>query len=321
MRTRPVSALAALALGAAGAVLPLGSAVAAPTAGVDGVGADCVTHTEEVGGRAADGHRKDPHDLSDRQAAAMDTALTKALAAKGLRITGKGVEQKGKPGGGGSGQFTSAVIDVYWHVITDGSNGALSDADLAAQLQVLNEGYAGSGFTFRTAGTDRTDNASWYNGITNGSSAERSMKKSLRKGDMGDLNVYTADLGGGLLGWATFPKSRLDPMDGVVLLDASLPGGSATNYDEGDTGTHEVGHWLGLYHTFQGGCSGSGDYVDDTAPEASPAYECPVGRDSCAGGGLDPIRNFMDYTYDSCMDHFTDGQVARMQGAWTAYRA
>jgi hypothetical protein len=227
---------------------------------------------------------------------------------------------KGGPGGGTPG-VTGGVIDVYVHVITDGNEGNVSDADIQRQLGVMNTGFASTGWSFRIVATSRTTNAAWFT-ATPGSPAESAMKNTLRQGGADDLNFYINNMGDDLLGWATFPSdyTRAPKMDGVVVLYSSLPGGAAGIYGHGDTATHEVGHWMGLYHTFQGGCNGKGDYVDDTAPEASPAFYCPVGRDTCSKAGLDPITNFMDYTQDDCMNTFSAGQDARMDGLFSTYR-
>jgi hypothetical protein len=216
----------------------------------------------------------------------------------------------------------SKTIPVFFNVLTDDSGaGGVSDQQINSQMRVLNNAFAGSGFDFSLSGIRRTANTSWYNGCAK-VNIERSMKKALAFDPAHNLNVYSCGLGSGLLGYAQFPNSYPEDsfMHGVVILNESFPSGSATNYDEGDTATHEVGHYLGLYHTFQGGCKAPGDSVDDTPFEASPAFGCPVGRDTCAAPGLDPIYNFMDYTYDSCMDTFTTDQRIRAQDIVSTYR-
>jgi pregnancy-associated plasma protein-A len=240
----------------------------------------------------------------------------------------------------------TVTIPVAFHVLRKDTTVAGGNAPLSwieAQIYVLNQAYSGAtggvdtGFQFKLASVDRTTKASWFKlfyaqggtpRFVRGSHKEIQVKKALHEGGPGTLNVYTGALGKFLLGWAWFPSSfvgdRAFPRfyDGVVIDFRSMPGADFGPYDEGDTLTHEVGHWFQLFHTFQNGCKAPGDGIDDTPFEASPAFGCPENRDTCASKpGEDPITNFMDYTDDACMFEFTQDQADRMQQAWEAYRA
>ena len=224
--------------------------------------------------------------------------------------------------------ISGGVVNVYFHVVNNGSgiaNGDLTTQMISDQIAVLNGAWASTGWSFALVSTNRTTNADWY--VNCYGTAESAMKTALRQGTADDLNLYSCNPSGGILGYATFPSSYTSQpkLDGVVVLYSSLPGGSAVPYNLGDTGTHEVGHWMGLYHTFQGGCSRNastgGDAVSDTPAEKSAAFGCPAGRDTCTNlAGADPITNFMDYTDDSCMNRFSTGQSTRMNAQFTTYR-
>ncbi len=233
---------------------------------------------------------------------------------------------------GKAGKRFKATIPVYFHVVTDGSTGALTDAQIAGQIAVLNntfsagEGGAATGFSFTLAGVTRTDNADWVHAGIGGTN-EHSMKQALNRGGSDALNWYSTTAGA-YLGWAYLPDIVTKPgqayLDGVVVDWESIPGTStryAGAYDQGETGTHEVGHWLNLEHTFFGGCNAKGDFVADTPAQKVPTNGCPEGKDTCSAPGLDPIHNYMDYSYDSCYTEFTAGQVQRMRDAWLFYRA
>lgn len=155
------------------------------------------------------------------------------------------------------------------------------------------------------------------------------------------LNIYIGSIGG-LLGYATFPPGS--PGNDHVVAEVTAVGGpnvpgTFTPYHLGRTVTHEVGHWLNLHHTFNGGCAGTtanncglaGDFICDTPPTANPAFGCPSNNpNSCtettpfpppySANMVDMFENYMDYTDDGCMNMFSSGQSTRMNDAITQLR-
>jgi hypothetical protein len=253
-------------------------------------------------------------------------------------------------------------IPTVVHVIhSTGGSGNITDPMIESQIDILNEDFLALAGTpgedgtdaqieFVLAGVTRTPNNTWFTGIASESN-EIAAKEAL-SGDWSPsvfLNLYTAQPGGGILGWATFPQ---DPcaftslpscsaghfIDGVVILWSAFGRNSPLPpFDQGRTATHEVGHWLGLFHTFQddGGsgcgsdtspvCFGERDLICDTPSEAGPNFNVcpPAAVDSCnpsPDGGNDPIENYMDYSEDACMSKFTVEQSNRARCAVANYR-
>ncbi|KAK6342929.1 hypothetical protein TWF718_008307 [Orbilia javanica] len=224
------------------------------------------------------------------------------------------------------------VVETYFHVIASDEteeNGWVPDDKLQKQLEAMNQHYKQTGIRFNLKETTKTINSEWATAIydEDDKTVELAMKKKLRKGGYAALNMYFRPLAQGLLGVCVFPEDiEKDSddfwLDGCQVLHSSVPGGSTKNYDLGVTATHEVGHWFGLFHTFQDGCDG-GDQVDDTPAQRTPTEGCPVGKDTCTGPkypGVDPIHNFMDYSYDACMDEFSAGQATRIFQFWDRFR-
>ncbi|KDQ07743.1 hypothetical protein BOTBODRAFT_38539 [Botryobasidium botryosum FD-172 SS1] len=223
----------------------------------------------------------------------------------------------------------NATIPIYWHVICAGdaiSEGNISDSQIEANLDVINKDYSASGVRYALEGITRTANASWFANAGPQTSLQADMKKELRQGGANALNIYTVGFRNGpsrgLLGYSTFPSAYQGAPqdDGVVILYSTVPGGDLPKFNLGKTLTHEVGHWVGLYHTFEGGCLEPGDYVDDTPPEALPSFGCPASKHTCTSPGMDLVHNFMDYADDDCMSEFTSGQIARMVSQISTYR-
>ncbi len=322
MRRIPSTLLAAsaasaaiLALGTVSPATALNPAASAPATSA----AECFTPDADISASARGGQERDHRDISAREQRQIEARTQRILAEQSKA-------GKGKPGGGsGGGASTGGAIPVYVHVMA-AANGAgdVTDSQITQQVAVLNTTYGGqessaaanTGFTFTLAGIDRYFNNTWH---TDGASSK--YRKATRLGGANALNIWLVDFS--YLGIATFPwdYARNGGIDGVRVHYDSLPGGGIANYNLGETATHEVGHWLGLYHTFQGGCTSTNDEVSDTPAQSSATSGCPEGRDSCSLPGLDPIHNYMDYSYDSCYNQFTGGQSTRMSQMFSAYRA
>ncbi|VUC37610.1 unnamed protein product [Clonostachys rosea] len=213
-------------------------------------------------------------------------------------------------------------VDVYLHTVATSKDKLVSMSTLQRQFAVLLKAYIPYGITFNLKGTTETINERWSR-----DGDEMGMKRALRAGSYRALNIYYVEDLHGDLGYCYYPTdasvgSEDFYRDGCSVLSSTVPGGSMTEFSLGKTSVHEAGHWFGLIHTFEGGCYGDNDLVDDTPAQASASSGCPTGRDSCPlKPGLDPIHNYMDYSSDECYSEFTSGQIDRIHSFWDKYRA
>jgi PKD repeat protein len=235
------------------------------------------------------------------------------------------------------------TIQVVFHVIRSSTGeGNVSDQRLLAQIEVLNEDFGAEAGTLGEPGTDarvrfvlaeRDPDGDATTGIKRYMNDDWFVHDDSFPAQIGwdqdrYLNIYTAELDN-MLGYAYYPQTSAgQTWDGVYLdhefVGRNVPG--AEPYELGRTATHEVGHYLGLKHTFDGACGAagapytSGDLIADTVAEKTEHYVCVESESECPGGGLDPIHNYMNYTDDACMNQFTPEQANRMRCAVLNYR-
>jgi hypothetical protein len=227
-------------------------------------------------------------------------------------------------------------IPVIVHVVWNTPEQNISDAQINAQLAVLNEDFnlrnkdnnsvpshfrdlkANVGISFLLDRVVRVQTSKRQFGFDDGVKyTQRGGSDAIETNKY--LNMWVCNLGQNLLGYAQFPGGKAET-DGVVILyssfgsiDKNRTGAYIPNYNLGRTATHEVGHYLNLRHIWGDATCGN-DFVDDTPLHNTANYRCPSfdERSTCTGTPLEMWMNYMDYTYDRCMYMFTQGQSTRM---------
>lgn len=215
----------------------------------------------------------------------------------------------------GSSFVQSYVTDEMLATQTDALNRAYSGQDQCVGTMSYAAQQVDTGFRFHSLGAERITNSlcAWD------CKDNDALLHTIAPREDGMVKVLVCDTS--LLGFASFPGWG-DQWRILVVNPGVLPGSYIQNYNHGDTLTHEMGHYLGLKHTFEGGCA-IGDDAVDTAAEAFPFYGCPttIPRTTCSGGLADPVHNFMDYADDQCMCSFTQGQVQDIWNDLSLYQS
>lgn len=259
----------------------------------------------------------------------IEYATRKFIAAKKGKGNGGGNSGGGDSGGGDGGTVDNLGvinIPVYVHVVYSNSQQNISDTQIASQMNVLNDDFrmqntdasntpneftsvaADSEITFSLAGTFRHANSRSEWGTNN---AVKQAYPPVTPET--HLNIWVANIGGGILGYAQFPGGST-ATDGVVCSPQffGTTGYVQAPFDGGRTMTHEVGHYLNLRHIWGDGRCRQDDFVSDTPSSDGPNYGCPsYPTVNCRSN--DMTMNYMDYTDDSCMSLFTEGQKSRMR--------
>lgn len=215
-------------------------------------------------------------------------------------------------------------IGIVFHVLLGAAGeGDLGDDVMEQQLAVVNAAFEGTGFRFLLREVRRYPDSPYHaGGCFPTTESGLRMKRELAVDPRQFVNVYWCRLAlPYIAGYGTLPNEfpEGDPRHGVVVDDGTVPG-SAPPLSLGHTLVHELGHYFGLLHTFQGGCDGTGDDVADTPAESIAGYGCAIGRDTCPQDGDDPVENFMDYSDDTCTNAFTPLQAERMRALAATFR-